>query len=64
MFDEIKMWIFNEISPLYKAVEKRNIEMVKLLLSSGKVDVNIKKKGIWFWKFGFNFKLKDKIKLF
>ena len=32
--------------PLCLAIEKRNIEMVKLLLSSGKVDVNIKKKGI------------------
>lgn len=35
------IYFFN-IAPLYICVQKQNVEMVKLLLTSEKIDVNIK----------------------
>ena len=45
--NEIKIKIFNQIisrineTELYHAVEKENIEIIQLLLSNDKIDVNI-----------------------
>lgn len=53
------IFYFFNIAPLYICVQKQNVEMVKLLLTSEKIDVNIKsiqKK--------FNFLIEFNIKFF
>ena len=40
-FDEIKAYFYK--TPLYLAIEKENIEIIKLLLNKENVDVNLNK---------------------
>ena len=38
-FDEIKIYFYK--TPLYFAIEKENIEIIKLLLTNDKLNINI-----------------------
>ena len=38
-FDEILIWLY--IQALYLAVENENLEIIKLLLTNDKIDINI-----------------------
>lgn len=46
---------FNELAPLHKAVLKENIEIIKLLLASPKIDTTIKDSIFFCIYFLFNF---------